>query len=518
MLLRPSVSLLLRVPVPVRRGRRLVPSNYLCSRLFSTSAPNDDINSNDGNRAETTLTAISALDEHEKRVAAAQALVLERTRQRQRPPSSNQTKSEVHVQELLDDKGSSSTLDETAATRTTSTASNASDKDGNNGVLSPIHMHTIANSIQHWCSKDPAFFYATMQALNLSALAPDNSNSSNSLSSPKQQNHPLSSFVNQYRQLYYDSIADFRTHIVEELPPSPALQAVFEQLVEAGFGDPAWSKRYRQVRGYKARKQQMRNTYQKQLAEVERRQEVLRLAEKDWKGLLLANQKSAQQHKQRILLEQQRLQHPERKILRNQFMNKIRLQQQKQQNTHDESSSSQSSSIWSTFTSWFSSSSPAITPSAEPTVLPDVEPPEASDPLDGQQQQQEQLVFFDPFATPSNRQRKKLRTQRIVMEFLEREVQDAETELAKSLQASNTNNTPDTLRFPFDDNPQEYERARAVVHEAREVVCQELAQFIGQRHAQLIEQYQRLDAKTDLTKPHEWFSYARLDRRKVCTM
>jgi ATP-dependent RNA helicase SUPV3L1/SUV3 len=46
-------------------------------------------------------------------------------------------------------------------------------------------------------------------------------------------------------------------------------------------------------------------------------------------------------------------------------------------------------------------------------------------------------------------------------------------------------------------------------------VCWEYAQHIKSRHFKLLEQYQTLDAKTDLTRPHEWFLHARLDRRKI---
>ena len=71
----------------------------------------------------------------------------------------------------------------------------------------------------------------------------------------------------------------------------------------------------------------------------------------------------------------------------------------------------------------------------------------------------------------------------------------------------------DELPFPMPVD--EYEKAQAAIAEARPVLCGALAFQIRDRHAQLIQQYQRLDAQTDLTKPQEWYSYARLDRRKV---
>lgn len=50
---------------------------------------------------------------------------------------------------------------------------------------------------------------------------------------------------------------------------------------------------------------------------------------------------------------------------------------------------------------------------------------------------------------------------------------------------------------------------------ARGPLCQAFSTHIAQRHAQMLARYQALDANTDLTRPHEWFPYARLDRRKI---
>jgi ATP-dependent RNA helicase SUPV3L1/SUV3 len=62
---------------------------------------------------------------------------------------------------------------------------------------------------------------------------------------------------------------------------------------------------------------------------------------------------------------------------------------------------------------------------------------------------------------------------------------------------------------------QEYLNANAVIDVVRDDICAALAVHIQERHSHLLEQYQTLDAKTDLTRPHEWFPHARLDRRKI---
>jgi ATP-dependent RNA helicase SUPV3L1/SUV3 len=63
--------------------------------------------------------------------------------------------------------------------------------------------------------------------------------------------------------------------------------------------------------------------------------------------------------------------------------------------------------------------------------------------------------------------------------------------------------------------PDEYKSAQETVARIRDVICAEHARYIQDRHAHLIAQYESLNAKTDLTKPQEWFPYARLDRRKI---
>jgi ATP-dependent RNA helicase SUPV3L1/SUV3 len=61
----------------------------------------------------------------------------------------------------------------------------------------------------------------------------------------------------------------------------------------------------------------------------------------------------------------------------------------------------------------------------------------------------------------------------------------------------------------------EYQKANAAILSVRDDFGAALAAHIQERHSQLVEQYQTLDAKTDLTRPQEWFPYARMDRRKI---
>lgn len=69
--------------------------------------------------------------------------------------------------------------------------------------------------------------------------------------------------------------------------------------------------------------------------------------------------------------------------------------------------------------------------------------------------------------------------------------------------------------YKFDISEQDYEKAKEVVDSVMVKMCRELASHIHEQHSDTISQYQILDSKTDLTKPHEWYPHARLDRRKV---
>lgn len=62
---------------------------------------------------------------------------------------------------------------------------------------------------------------------------------------------------------------------------------------------------------------------------------------------------------------------------------------------------------------------------------------------------------------------------------------------------------------------EEYNKAGTVAGRILQTFCPALADHLHDRHAKLIEQYRIVDAQTDLTKPHEWYPRARLDRRKI---
>lgn len=60
-----------------------------------------------------------------------------------------------------------------------------------------------------------------------------------------------------------------------------------------------------------------------------------------------------------------------------------------------------------------------------------------------------------------------------------------------------------------------FQQASDVVNEVMNDVCIAFAKHISDINFHKLQQYRDLDAKTDLTHPHNWFAYARLDKRKI---
>jgi Helicase conserved C-terminal domain len=61
----------------------------------------------------------------------------------------------------------------------------------------------------------------------------------------------------------------------------------------------------------------------------------------------------------------------------------------------------------------------------------------------------------------------------------------------------------------------EYRRIQTAATTSMPAITLAFADHVRDRHSQLLEQYQALDAQTDLTRPHDWFIHARLDRRRI---
>eukprot|EP00934_Nitzschia_sp_Nitz4_P003557 Nitzschia sp. Nitz4//scaffold46_size129759//62121//65060//NITZ4_003504-RA/size129759-processed-gene-0.161-mRNA-1//-1//CDS//3329552604//3547//frame0 len=398
----------------------------------------------------------NARTDHDLRVAAAQALVRQRRQHRQQaktlandesmeaPSLQNQQSSQQ--QQLPKSSSSHSQPQSTPALQ---------DPNVWSPTLDAATRHILANNIQHWFSKDASFFTSTMQALNLNLLGSSDTSAGVS--------HPLQTVLNQYRQLYYESISDFR-HYVEAEPES--LSPVLHQLSKGGFGDVHHSKRFRQLRSYQLRKDQVMVQVAKQQTELDRRTQMLLDARQELESL-------------QVLVRTLERKHAEKQTKR-----------QKEQQALTEAAQPRSDATKEVFAKILSD----VLPSHDATDNGDVTVSSKEDDASASARIPKSLL-------------KRIQRKQETVRDLQRNVDAVQERLTKAQSQKQGMQAP----MP----PQELEQATQAIQRAREVLCQELASRIQTRHAQLIEQYQTLDAKTDLTKPQEWFGYARLDRRKI---
>lgn len=367
-------------------------------------------------RSSSDSTRNSAREEHEQRVAAAQALVKDRMQQ--------------HGEKLLQEMQI---------------------KEQHKIAKEQKHKEqTVVNSISHWLSKDPSFFASTMDALNLTSQVSSN---------PKKEaiannaNHPIQVLWDQYRQLYYDSIPTFR----EQMKGSASnlqfdFRDDFRALEEAGFGEPKWGKRYRQVRGYQVRQKNMIRHTAKAKNELEEQKQVIRRARADLIDL-----------KQEMKLSTQSR---ERKVRNREAANGKTIQPTRQQ------SSDQSilSKAWSMILDLFSPSHSQDLGNASPTA--------------GNRETMASSLRI-PTTT---RIEKRIARKEMGLMHLEDDMNDGTIRLKRLQERQNRRPPPMT--------EEDYNRANEVVERVRTSVCEKLAKHIRQRHEKLIQQFQTMDAHT----------------------
>ena len=301
--------------------------------------------------------------------------------------------------------------------------------------------HSITNSIQHWLTKDTSFFQSTMAALNLNSQWTKNDQDD-------EQHYDQESVklvLNQYRQLYYDSIPSFRIEL-EKNPPE-SLSGAMSQLDVVGFSDKKWSKRYRQVKGLLFQQENFTRRVSAQKEETRRRLQILKTAERD-------------------LVELQEME---------QLTTKVRERAETKRRAASMAKQQQESSSPPLLHQLFSLVSSIV----------------FSSPQQQQQQQQQQPdddVTTIPTKPRETRLQKRIKRKQIVISNCRHDAKAATQKL--------TQIQDEYQRFSLPIPQEQYHRANQAVLQVRNGICQELAQHIQQRHAQLIEQYQTLDAKT----------------------
>ncbi|VEU38083.1 unnamed protein product [Pseudo-nitzschia multistriata] len=530
----------------------------------------------------------SGKEEHDRRVAAAQASVLarlERRRKRSAPPSEKEVSAAAAVERKK--------------------------------------RRAVWRAVEHWLSRDPAFFLSTVEALDLN-FRPNrsingNRNNGNHHSRNRDRNgkdssrksvfainghsdggsHPLQPVWDQYQNIYHESIPEYiNIHLEEEKDhqcmdgndrnttlqrDEETKKTMLELLKTVGFGDPKWRQRFQQFPRLQAQQDQLARSideYTTELEELGRAMAKLRKSLDSLETNLATNRipssevaspatmatlietpimdpntgflavESSSSELKNISKAEKREKRRQRKdrLRRNNTMKKLRTKSEHWMRNNADSQLNETmtsgtaptkertlfQSAWESITSliWGGSGirvSDKLIETKErdtknfvedhPFGLPkhtqrnsllasndDHSSESAANAAAGE------LHSFDDKAAQKHRRlvrriERRIDRKREAVEELQEQIDSVTTELREAEETMACSKSPLSL--------EEYERARSAVDEAKDSICRDFAKHIEKRHAQSIQHYQLLDAKTDLTKPHEWYSYARLDRRKI---
>lgn len=303
----------------------------------------------------------------------------------------------------------------------------------------------ILGMVNHWLAKDPSFFSATMNALNLTSQWNDHADDGHATSfrqgGSNGKESPVVGIWNQYRRLYFESLPSFKQSL-QDGHITDGLKKEFSKLDKVGFADTEWAGRFRRVRGYK-----------RQRGMLERQADNQRVKIKESESILAKN-----------LKELKELERAERNIDK-----KIAQTKNTSQDPSTLSSTPEETSLLSNiFKSLYSYFSPQEDTAPSP-------------------EKRHESKNLQAMKAKKRIQNKIDRKQKSIKIF-----EDAVATQMKKLEDVEEN----ALEFEAPMSEKEYNDARAVVSDIRDGFCKELARHIQERHTHSIEQYQTLDAKT----------------------
>lgn len=434
--------------------------------------------------------------EHEDRVAAAQSRIFAKLE-----------RSKLHYMEPTTSAGVAQTSNGTATRQPPP-------------KLSRRERRAILRTVEHWLTKDSSFLASTMEALDL--------NLGGNTIAKKKESHPLQAVWDQYRQLYYESIPEFVNELTRGKPTTAEILIELENLKMAGFGDERWNRQYRQVKRYQINQEELARHITRQSIRIAERQEELTTT--------LKSQKSLEENLAiKILLTpdqadpeilgtnggddsgKARANDRKDRTIAKEISNDKHTLTNPTVTSSDESSSSVLSFFeraWSSLSSSiFGNSKSRPSNSLHTGDFQSRRPRDESNTIAGDRS--DGVISEDGFSSKGQKRdrntvarlKKRIERKQLAARQLQQEIDVLETKLRQIEKSKALSKPP----IPLD----EYERAKTVVEEARQSICDEFSKYIKERHKLSIQQYQTLDAKTDLTKPHEWYPYARLDRRRI---
>ncbi|KAG7342054.1 helicase domain protein [Nitzschia inconspicua] len=390
--------------------------------------------------------------------------------------------------------------------------------------ISKEDLSNIMQTIHNWLMKDVTFFLRTMEAMDISLLEGEKSAAVSSStgdakikSSSRRHSrnetdvdgfshlflsghHPMQMVLNQYRQLYDDSILEFEELMQQNDCAFLLEHNIFQQLKDAGFADPQWSRRFRQVRGYEIQQQGLMQNLTKQEVDLQRHQNALIKSRREFKELKSMERLTSGTNRDNKSRARRHRKTTDEAVRRSTTKEISDTSSKIVEQTEQPQSFLQK--VWVSFSS-------LLGVSPKPLVVekkvPDTKFQSTENVLPPKPEKQKKV--------PPSKPKVHTRLQKLVLRKQEglRRLEDQIEEATARLER--TQRKIKELEIPLTKD--EYERAQDKVSKVRDIICTEFARHMQDKHAHLIAQYETLNSKTDLTKPQEWFPYARLDRRKI---
>ena len=321
-----------------------------------------------------------------------------------------------------------------------------------------------AKGIPFWFVRDDRYFRETMDALNLTAM-PNNA----------------AGVMVEYKQLYLDSIKSF----VERIHEKPHLVPVLDQLVEAGFDNLQMAKNHRRRRQHEFEATQIQKQLKRKSRQLKhRRNRAANLR----KGLQLMKSQLGEQQDQESQQQQP--------------LEKAKVDTvTKRMNNDDSPVATKPQGFFANAVSilrgWMGfQDGPETTSNGGHERINGTDNTPEENPIN--------LEDSSPSEeTPLERQ----------LRLIEAAEESVEQTLGRMdrLEKAFANLQPHL-------DKKQFEMADAAIYQVMTPLCKEMADHIHRRHSRMIDQFQTLNSQTDLTKPHEWYPHARLDRRKVRRM
>lgn len=315
---------------------------------------------------------------------------------------------------------------------------------------------SAAKSIPFWLGSDSRAFDMTMKALNLKSRT----------ATPGQKKN-FAGVLSEYRELFLDSITSFLDKI--SLPDRPEhLTLVLDKLVNVGFADLKWAKNFRNAEKHKIQ-------FDFNARSIITKQEKIKIAEHSLNCLQISLQRNLES----------KMFHEDVDMEKN-----VNMQQDgnmKVVMVPEEIISKSQGETEGVFSTAFKA---------------------LSSFLGGAQTKQKPIK-----AAKEKKKEKNIDFERRIMALREKIVKTTESIQADQRQIDSLKQQQNELSTTLVQK--DYEAAINCIDEVMPIITLALSAHISERHASMIGQYQTLDAKTDLTKPHEWYLHARMDRRRI---